>query len=88
MEIKVHFVNLSLNWGNRFFPVAIVEAEGLEEAWEATQHIHSDWTDGPKVKKILGSKALRSSMVGDLFETPDGTFVVAGCGFTEWKSPE
>lgn len=67
-----------------FRPVAMLaDVPSLDAAFEATNHIDSDWTKGDGVV-MLPSGPARSTSVGDMMETEDGLFVVAPAGFVRW----
>lgn len=63
--------------------VAVVEVECLEAAFEATQNFDdASWPSQPNTEMLtVPVRGVRSSCVGDMFETPDGLFVVQPCGF-------
>jgi hypothetical protein len=63
--------------------VATLEVADLEAAFDATQNVYESWTKGAAVTESFGEE--RSSCVGDLFETPDGLFVVQPAGFKRWE---
>lgn len=58
--------------------VGEIEAEDIDEAWALLQHIDSRDSAIPD---------RRSASVGDVFETPEGFFLVQGRGFKklDWK---
>lgn len=53
--------------------VGYVEANSLEHAFMQTQNIGRNWCE---------DKPLRSSSVGDVFESDQGFFMINGTGFT------
>jgi hypothetical protein len=60
--------------------------DALELAWEYTQNIDNSWSLEPKrVVTVMPqtTRALRSSMVGDIFIVDDRKFIVAPIGFKE-----
>lgn len=62
--------------------VAQVATENLEEVFQLTNHIDSDWTLNKGVRAISGSH--RSSSVGDIFVTEKGeAHLVASMGFVK-----
>ena len=46
--------------------VAVVDATCIEQVFELTNHIHSDWTDNPEIKELPEGRAMRSTSVGDV----------------------
>ncbi len=62
--------------------VAILEVPSLDAAFEASNHVHSDWTKAQGVRMLTECGA-RSTSVGDMLEAPDGLFVVAPVGFVK-----
>jgi len=60
--------------------VAVVEVECLGAAFEATQNFDAPWSSRAGTEMLI-ERGVRSSCVGDMFETPDGLFVVQPCGF-------
>lgn len=64
-----------------FDAVAVLEADSLGAAFEASNHVHGDWTKVEGVK-LLTLRPLRSTSVGDLLETPEGCYVVGRCNFS------
>lgn len=72
------------NGGYEF--VAIIDTNDMDEAWEASNNITSQWTKGKKVNTLSKDAQhmgyARSSMVGDIFgDEDDNYYVVAGAGF-------
>ena len=65
-----------------FDAVAVLEVPSLGDAFEASQHIDSDWSKADGVK-MLTLQSPRSTSVGDLLETPEGVYVVAPNGFSK-----
>ena len=73
----------------RYFPVATVPCEDLEQAWLRTNSIDDYWgADAdleimePENCPIYGqAKGHRSSMVGDIFINDEGVHVAAAFGF-------
>jgi hypothetical protein len=61
--------------------IGAIEAENIDEAWALLQHI-----DHRKSPSIIEER--RSASVGDIFETPDGFFLVKWEGFRklDWGS--
>jgi len=60
--------------------VAVCKSNDLDDAYMLTQNIDTAWTNNDGISPI-GSN-LRSSMVGDIFETPDGSlYIVDNIGF-------
>ena len=77
--------------GNAPFPkhyelVALVDTNDLEEAWELTNHVDSDWTKGDKV--LVDNDGERSSMVGDVFERNGWFGVVDMAGFSNFDDED
>ncbi len=80
----------------------IDEMAALNAAWRLTNHVDEDWTTNEWVEAFIPEEfdadghlthrslhGRRSSMVGDLFEFPDGRrFLVARCGFTPFPARE
>jgi hypothetical protein len=69
---------------NEYHPVAVIDTDDLDVAFEKTNHITHDWRENKEVAEILDGRA-RSSSVGDIFEKDGKFFIVASCGFTEIK---
>lgn len=63
--------------------VAVVEADEVSDVFGITNHIDEDWTKVAKrsgrLVRLLNPKP-RSSMVGDIFVSPEGGFLVKGIG--------
>jgi hypothetical protein len=62
--------------------VAKVETDDMEEAFELTNNIHSNWTDNEGVK-AYGSDGHRSTSCGDLMLVGEEFYYVAMVGFTK-----
>ena len=54
--------------------VAVVECKDVDDAFRATNHIDSDWTNNPEVTCMAVVGGCRSTSVGDVVEElkPDG----------------
>lgn len=46
--------------------VAVVNATCIEEVFQLTNHIHSDWTYNQEVQELPAGRAVRSTSVGDV----------------------
>jgi len=51
--------------------VATVDCEGLDHAFEKTNHIDHDWTTNPEVVELKKSRN-RSTSVGDILQSENG----------------
>ena len=69
-----------VRWLN-FTAVAEVQAETLEEVFERTQHIRSDWAQNEGVRPLTEGR--RSTSVGDVVIAPDG--VAYRCDPVGWS---
>jgi len=71
-------------WPLGYRRVAVVEAPELGAVFELTNHIDSNWTEGPAVVTLDDPRA-RSTSVGDVIldTRSDYLFGVAGIGFTD-----
>jgi hypothetical protein len=56
--------------------IGSIEAESINEAWALLQHTDSRTSPSPSI-----IQERRSASVGDVFETPEGYFVVKWVGF-------
>ena len=84
-----HTTNWNSDWsfgrvGSRFPKdyklVAQVDTESLDDAFQLTNHIESDWTANQGVQAVAGGQ--RSSSVGDIFILSSGeAHLVASIGF-------
>ena len=66
-------------------PVATVDTDDLEQAFEKSNTIFTHWSENEEVTMLESSKDafLSSTSVGDVLQTNDGVFhLVCGCGFT------
>ena len=62
--------------------VAIVQANDLEHAFMLSNHIDTDWQDGPGVVWVAEPKEHRSTSVGDVIVDPYGlAYVVDVVGY-------
>lgn len=46
--------------------VAVVNATCVEEVFQLTNHIYSDWTENPEIQELPAGRAVRSTSVGDV----------------------
>jgi hypothetical protein len=69
---------------NQWPVVAIVQANDLEHAYQLTNHIDEDWTQGPAVQWLQADpEGHRSTSVGDIIVDPSGlAYAVANVGYT------
>lgn len=63
-------------------PVAKVNGDSLDNAWNLTNHIDSPWTENQGLT-VLGDGRWRSSSVGDVMKTGGKVFVVGKFGFDD-----
>jgi hypothetical protein len=74
-----------VRWPGNFEAVAWVEARNIDDVFRITNHIDSNWTENPEVKRLLTPvDRTRSTSVGDVvldFATGK-LYAVAGVG---WK---
>lgn len=64
--------------------VARFDLEDFDLAWKSTNHIAEDWRDlGKRDGTLLWATSVevRSSMVGDIYLTDKGPYLVASAGF-------
>ena len=66
-------------WSVDFDLVAEVEGNSLDEAFRLTNHIDRAWWDNPGV---ITHKKSRSTSVGDIIVTDDGTYRCETIGWT------
>jgi hypothetical protein len=67
-------------WPEEYQLVAELETESLEKAFELTNHISCAWWDNEGVKLV---KQSRSTSVGDIVITNEGTFLCDRVGWTK-----
>jgi hypothetical protein len=65
--------------------VAIVDSEVLEKVFELTNHIDSPWWDNDGVE-VVGDNHHRSTSVGDIVVTNEGTFRCENMGWHELET--
>ena len=65
--------------------VAIVDSEVLEKVFELTNHIDSQWWDNDGVE-VVGDNHHRSTSVGDIVVTNEGTFRCENVGWHELET--
>lgn len=61
--------------------VAVVDSDDLEDGFQYTNHIETDWSLYPAAIVTPLPGPHRSTSVGDVFTRNGATYVVAGCGF-------
>lgn len=68
-----------------FRHVATVEVEDVGQVFQVTNHIDSNWTENPEVL-WSASKQIRSTSVGDVYRSIDGTkrYAVQSIGLREF----
>jgi hypothetical protein len=65
--------------------VAIVDSEVLEKVFELTNHIDTQWWDNDGVE-VVGDNHHRSTSVGDIVVTNEGTFRCEDLGWHELET--
>ena len=65
--------------------VAIVDSEVLEKVFELTNHIDTQWWDNDGVE-VVGDNHHRSTSVGDIVVTNEGTFRCENMGWHELET--
>ena len=71
---------LTPKWPEEYQLVAELETESLEEAFNLTNHVNCAWWDNEGVKLV---KQSRSTSVGDIVITSEGTFLCEEVGWTK-----
>lgn len=63
--------------------VAKVDTDDMDVAFELTNNLSTPWiyNNGVDAKPCKAGQGIRSTSVGDILETEDGVFIVAGHGF-------
>lgn len=76
-------------WPQEYEFVALVpSASSLEEVWQYTNSIYMPWYKGAGVQPVSDDKSYRSTSVGDVIESPDGSLHrVVGLGFEDIINP-
>lgn len=72
-------------WPDDYNLVAIVDSEMLEKVFELTNHIDSPWWDNDSVE-VVGDNHHRSTSVGDIVVTVEGTFRCENMGWKELET--
>ena len=72
-------------WPDDYILVAIVDSEHVEKVFELTNHIDSPWWDNDGVE-VVGDNHHRSTSVGDIVVTVEGTFRCENVGWKELEN--
>ena len=64
-----------------YLPVALVDTDSLDAAFDLTNHLDESWTTNKGVSPLLTK--VRSTSVGDVMVQDGRMFVVSMMGFTE-----
>ena len=72
-------------WPDDYNLVAIVDSEHVEKVFELTNHIDTQWWDNDGVE-VVGDNHHRSTSVGDIVVTNEGTFRCENVGWKEFRN--
>ena len=73
---------------HRFVKVAEIVARDPDEVWALSQHLDTDWTEGPCVRWKTVCLRARSSAVGDVISRGEQFWVIAPAGFYQPEKKE
>ena len=68
-------------WPDAYVRVATVATDDIDCAYQFTNTIDKYWWDNAGVTSHFPGKGCRSTSVGDILVTPNGTFRCAGTGW-------
>lgn len=84
-DVALHVLNGGCAGKYEYVPVAVIDTDDFDVAFESTNHIDTDWTENSNVIVIENykSKGYRSTSSGDIFEKDGRFYLVAMVGFKD-----